>query len=216
MQLFLDTADLSEIKSAVDLGIIDGITTNPSIISKLQNVKFQDHIKQICDVIDGDVSLEVNSSSFDDMMSEAYNLLDIASNIVIKLPITYDGIKLCRHLSKREIKVNMTLCFSPNQAIVAAKAGAYYVSPFLGRVDDIGYDSIRLIHDIKKIYSNYNFTTKILAASIRHPYHVYQCALNGADVVTIPWKLCQQLISHPLTDKGLEIFRNDFAKSCLI
>ena len=213
MEFFVDTADINEIKRINDMGILDGVTTNPSLVSK-SNKNFKELIKEICQTVSGPVSAEVTATKFDGMYKEGVKLSKIAKNIVVKVPLTPDGIKTCKKLSKKKIGVNVTLCFSPNQAILAAKAGAQYVSPFVGRLDDIGKSGIDLISDIKKIYLNYkNLKTKILAASIRNTKHISQAAMVGADVVTVPPKILEEMFNHPLTTKGLKIFLDDWKKT---
>jgi len=209
MELYIDTANIDEIREAAALGVLDGVTTNPSLVAK-EGVEFHDRLLEICEVVSGPVSAEVVSLEHDGMIAEADELLNIASNIIIKLPCTVEGLKACKTLSDRGVRVNMTLCFQPLQALMVAKAGAYLVSPFLGRIDDVGGDGMELIQQIRTIYDNYGFTTKILAASIRHPLHLVQCALIGADVVTVPMKVIKQQMHHPLTDKGLEAFLADW------
>lgn len=209
MELYIDTANIDEIREAAALGVLDGVTTNPSLIAR-EGVDFFDRMAEICEVVSGPVSAEVIALDHDGMIAEAEELLKIASNVVIKLPCTIDGLKACKTLSDRGVRVNMTLCFQPLQAMMVAKAGAFLVSPFLGRIDDIGGDGMELIQQIRTIYDNYGFTTKILAASIRHPLHLVQCALIGADVVTVPMKVIKQKMQHPLTDKGLEAFLADW------
>ncbi len=211
MQLYIDTANIDEIRQAHDMGVLDGVTTNPSLVSK-EGVDFHDRLQEICDVVKGPVSAEVVSTEHDAMVEEAEPLIQIADNIVIKLPSTVDGLKACKTLSDRGVKVNMTLCFQPLQALLVAKAGAFLVSPFIGRIDDIGSDGMELIQQLRQIYDNYGFETKILAASIRHPLHLVQCAMIGADVVTVPFKVIQQMMQHPLTDKGLAAFLADWDK----
>lgn len=214
MKIFLDSADINEIQEINQLGIIDGLTTNPSLLSKTKD-DFRSTITKICKIIYTDVSIEVVASDFNNMVIQGNKILEIADNIVIKLPITWDGIKACQYFSAKGQKVNMTLCFSANQALIAAKAGAAYISPFIGRLDDINQYGINLINDIRKIFNNYKdqLHTKILAASIRSPQHVYQCAMIGADVATMPGKVIKQLLAHPLTTSGLEIFNNDWYNS---
>lgn len=213
MKFFIDTANLDEIKEAVELGLIDGVTTNPSLVAKEGDVDFKEHIAKICELVKGDVSAEVTALDTAGMLAEGRELAAIAPNVVIKVPLTLDGLKACRTFRSEGTKVNVTLCFSAAQALLAAKAGASYISPFIGRLDDIGQDGMALIRDIVDIYANYNFETEVLAASIRHPMHIVDCALAGADVSTIPFKVIQQLVKHPLTDKGLEGFLNDWKKS---
>ena len=209
MELYIDTANMDEIREAAALGVLDGVTTNPSLIAK-EGVEFHDRMNEICGIVSGPVSGEVVALDHDGMIAEADELLKIADNIVIKLPCTVDGLKACKTLSDRGVRVNMTLCFQPLQAMMVAKAGAYLVSPFLGRIDDIGGDGMELIQQIRTIYDNYGYTTKVLAASIRHPLHLVQCALVGSDVATVPFKVIKQMMNHPLTDKGLEAFLADW------
>ncbi len=213
MKFFIDTANLDEIKEANELGLIDGVTTNPSLVAKEGDVDFKEHIAKICSIVKGDVSAEVTSLDTAGMLSEGRELAKIADNVVIKVPLTLDGLKACRIFRAEGTKVNVTLCFSAAQALLAAKAGASYISPFIGRLDDIAQDGMQLIRDIVQIYDNYAFETEVLAASIRHPVHIVDCALSGADVATIPFKVIQQLVKHPLTDKGLESFLADWKKS---
>jgi transaldolase len=212
MKFFIDTANLNEIKEAAEMGLIDGVTTNPSLIAKEGKVDFKKHIAKICKLVDGDVSAEVTSLDTEGMLKEGREYAQIASNVVIKCPLTLDGLKATRTFRQEGIKVNVTLCFSAAQALLAAKAGATYISPFIGRLDDVGQNGMQLIQDIVQIYDNYGFTTEVLAASIRHPMHIVDCALAGADVATIPFKVIQQLVKHPLTDKGLEGFLSDWKK----
>lgn len=216
MKIFLDSANIEEIKEINNLGIIDGITTNPSLIAK-NKCEFRDTISNICKIISSDVSVEVTANDFESMIEQAEYFMTIASNIVVKLPMTWEGLKACKKISSEGVKVNMTLCFSANQALLAAKAGATYVSPFVGRLDDIGQDGMKLIQDIRQIYNHYKdyFQTKILAASIRSPQHVYLSALHGADIATISGKIIKQLLDHPLTISGLEIFNKDWTESKL-
>ena len=213
MKFFIDTANLDEIREANELGLIDGVTTNPSLVAKEGNVDFKEHLKKICDLVNGDISAEVTALDTEGMLREGRDYAKVASNVVVKCPMTLDGLKATRTLTAEGIGVNMTLCFSASQAILAAKAGARYISPFIGRLDDISTDGMQLIRDIVQIYDNYGFTTEVLAASIRHPMHIVDCALAGADVATIPFKVIQQLVKHPLTDKGLEAFLADWKKS---
>ena len=213
MKFFIDTANLDEIKEANDLGLLDGVTTNPSLVAKEGNVDFKEHIAKICEIVKGDVSAEVTALDADGMLREGRELAKIASNVVIKCPLTLDGLKATRVFREEGTKVNVTLCFSAAQALLAAKAGASYISPFIGRLDDIGINGMDLIRDIVQIYDNYGFETEVLAASIRHPMHVIEAALAGADVSTIPFKTLTQLVKHPLTDKGLESFLSDWKKS---
>ncbi len=213
MEFFVDTADIKEIKRINDIGILDGVTTNPSLVLKA-NKNFEKLIKEICKIVPGPISAEVTATKFDEMYKEGIKLSKIAKNVVVKVPLTPDGIKTCKKLSKKKIGVNVTLCFSVNQALLAAKAGAKYVSPFIGRLDDIGKNGIGLISEIKKVYSNYkNLNTKILAASIRSTKHITQAAIAGADVATVPPKLLEEMFKHPLTTKGLKIFLDDWKKT---
>lgn len=212
MKFFVDTAITEEIRELNDLGLVDGVTTNPSLILK-SGRDIIDVTKEICSLVDGPVSAEVTANDFDSMMRQADILSNIAENICVKLPLTWDGLKACKALTKNGIKTNLTLCFSANQALLAAKAGATYVSPFIGRLDDIGLNGIDLIGEIRTIFDNYDFTTKILAASIRTVNHVKEAALIGADVATIPPSIMKILVKHPLTDKGLDIFLKDWAKT---
>ncbi|MBK6587223.1 MAG: fructose-6-phosphate aldolase [Acidobacteria bacterium] len=213
MKFFIDTANLDEIKEANELGLIDGVTTNPGLVAKEGDVDFKEHIAKICALVKGDVSAEVTALDTAGMLAEGRELAKIASNVVIKVPLTLDGLKACRTFRAEGTKVNVTLCFSAAQALLAAKAGASYISPFIGRLDDIGQNGMQLIEEIVQIYANYQFDTEVLAASIRHPMHIVDCALAGADVATIPFKVITQLVKHPLTDKGLEGFLSDWKKS---
>lgn len=210
MKFFVDTATIAEITELNDYGLLDGVTTNPSLIAK-SGRDFKDVIAEICAVVDGPVSAEVAAMDFEGMVAEGEHLAQIADNVVIKLPLTLDGLKACRHFTAKGIKTNVTLCFSANQALLAAKAGAIYVSPFIGRLDDLNIDGIELIRDIRVIFDNYGFETQILAASIRSANHVKEAALAGADVATSPASVIKGLASHALTDKGLEQFANDWA-----
>ncbi len=213
MKFFIDTANLDEIKEANELGLIDGVTTNPSLVAKEGDVDFKEHLAKICALVKGDISAEVTALDTDGMLKEGRDYAKVAPNVVIKVPLTLDGLKACRTFRAENTKVNVTLCFSAAQALLAAKAGASYISPFIGRIDDVGQDGMQLIRDIVQIYDNYGFATEVLAASIRHPMHIVDCALAGADVATIPFKVIQQLVKHPLTDKGLEGFLSDWKKS---
>ena len=212
MKFFVDSANIEEITKLKNLGLADGVTTNPSLILKAGR-NFQSIAKDICELIEGPVSLEVSSSSTDQMRAEAEKLRVISKNVVVKLPMTWNGLKVCRDLANSGIKVNMTLCFTANQAILAAKAGAEFVSPFVGRLDDTKIDGVGLIKEIRTIYDNYSFRTRILAASIRSLEHIKNCAIAGAEAVTAPPAILRELVSHPLTDKGLEIFLSDWEKS---
>ena len=210
MKFFIDTADVQEIKELSSTGLLDGVTTNPSLIKK-SGRKIEEVIEEICNIVNGPVSAEVAATTFEKMIEEAYYLKNIANNVTIKLPLTWDGLKSCKKLSDEGISVNVTLCFSPSQALLAAKCGASYISPFVGRLDDIATDGMALISEIKTIYSNYNhLQTEILVASVRHPRHVIESAKIGADIVTLPPNVIKQLASHPLTDKGLEAFLKDW------
>lgn len=215
MQLFIDSANPAEIAEVVSLGIIDGVTTNPSLLAKYGK-NIASTIASIGQIVSGPVSVEVSAITYDKMLIEAEKILDFSANMVLKLPITWDGLKACEYFSSRGIKVNMTLCFSANQALIAAKAGAWCVSPFIGRLDDVGHNGIEIIKEIRTIYNNYpNLTTAILAASIRNPQHFLMSAIAGADIATLPAALIKQLITHPLTDVGLKIFTEDWEKSGL-
>ncbi len=210
MKFFVDTADLDEIREANDMGVLDGVTTNPSLMKKAGGVDFHEHIYQICEIVDGDVSAEVTATDFGGIMEQAHTLAKIHDNVVVKVPLILEGIKAIKALRAEGIRVNCTLCFSPTQALIAAKAGAAYISPFMGRVDDIASDGLELVRQIVQIYHNYGFETEVLAASIRHPMHVVECAMMGADVATMPFKVIKQLLNHPLTDIGLENFLADW------
>ena len=210
MKFFIDTADLDEIKEANDLGVLDGVTTNPSLCAKIGVSDFEGHIAKICDIVDGDVSAEVISTEYDEIMKEGRNIASIADNVVVKVPLIKEGIKAIKSFSDEGIKTNCTLCFSASQALIAAKAGATYISPFIGRLDDISSEGMDLIADIRLVYDNYGFDTEILAASIRHPMHLLESARLGADVATMPLKVIDQLLKHPLTDIGLERFLADW------
>jgi len=213
MKFFIDTANLDEIKEANELGMIDGVTTNPSLVAKEGDVDFKEHIARIWAIVKGDVSAEVTALDTEGMLKEGRELAKIAPNVIVKCPLTLDGLKATRILNEEGTGVNVTLCFSAAQALLAAKAGAKYISPFIGRLDDIAQDGMQLIRDIVQIYDNYDFDTQVLAASIRHPVHIVDCALARADVATIPFKVITQLVKHPLTDKGLEGFLSDWKKS---
>jgi transaldolase len=213
MKFFLDTANLKEIREAAEFGFADGVTTNPSLIAKEGDVDFKKHIAAICEIVQGPVSAEVTSQDKDGMIREGLEYSKIAPNVVIKCPLTREGLKATRHLTDEGIRVNVTLCFSPAQAIVAAKAGAAFISPFLGRLDDIGENGLLLLQSIIEIYQNYSWKTEVLAASLRHPVHVIEAARMGADIATMPFKVIEQLFNHPLTDKGQAQFLADWAKS---
>ncbi|WP_448328118.1 fructose-6-phosphate aldolase [Sulfitobacter sp. M13] len=212
MKFFVDTAEIDAIAELSDLGMVDGVTTNPSLILK-SGRNILEVTKEICDLVDGPVSAEVVATKADDMIAEGRKLAEIAENIAVKLPLTWDGLKACKVLSDEGKMVNVTLCFSANQALIAAKAGATFISPFIGRLDDINLDGMDLIQDIRTIYDNYGFETEILAASIRTVNHVLDAARIGADVMTAPPEVIKKLASHPLTDKGLETFMADWAKT---
>jgi len=211
MKFFLDTANLDELKKGAGWGIVDGVTTNPSLIAK-EGRPLEDQVRLICDIVDGDISAEVVSTEANGMITEGRGLAKIHKNIVVKCPLTRDGIKATSVLSKEGIRVNVTLCFSAGQALLAAKAGAYIISPFVGRLDDIGYTGMDLIRTITQIYRNYGYKTQVLAASLRSPIHVIESALAGAHIGTMPFKVLDQLFNHPLTDKGLEQFLKDWGK----
>lgn len=213
MQFFLDTADVNEIRNLVETGLIDGVTTNPSLIAK-SGRKVTEVIKEICDLVPGPVSAEVTATDHASMMKEAAILKALAENVTIKVPLTVEGLKACRDLSQEDVDVNVTLCFTPVQALLAAKAGARFVSPFVGRLDDINQDGLEVISDIRDIFDNYpHYDTEILAASIRSPYHVLESAKRGADVLTLPPAIFRQLYTHPLTEKGLHTFLEDWKKT---
>lgn len=210
MKFFVDTANLDEIREAHDMGVLDGVTTNPSLVKKEGNIDFHEHVFTICEIVDGDVSAEVTATEFDGIMDEARTLTQIADNVVVKIPLIKEGIKALKSCREEGIRTNCTLCFSPTQALLAAKAGANYISPFIGRIDDISSDGMGLIEEICQIYDNYGYDTEVLAASIRHPTHVKQAALAGADVATMPFSTMVKLLDHPLTDRGLERFLEDW------
>lgn len=213
MKFFIDTANLEEIIEASELGLIDGVTTNPSLVAREGDIDFKERIAEICGIVSGDVSAEVTALDTAGMLEQGRELAAIAKNVVIKCPLTWDGLKATRIFSDEGTKVNVTLCFSASQALLAAKAGAAYISPFIGRLDDISQDGMQLIRDIVQIYDNYGFETEILAASIRHPMHIVDSALAGADVSTVPFDVFKKIIKHPLTDKGLDAFMADWKKS---
>jgi transaldolase len=213
MKFFIDTADLEQIRELAATGLVDGVTTNPSLIAKSKR-DFIETITEMCAVVDGPVSAEVAATEVEAMIAEGRRLAGIARNVAVKVPLTWDGLKACRALTGEGAMVNVTLCFSANQALLTAKAGATFVSPFIGRLDDCGQDGVGLIREIRQIYDNYpELKTEILAASIRHTRHVTDCALAGADIATVPPGVLRQLVSHPLTDKGLESFLADWAKT---
>jgi transaldolase len=212
MRFFLDTANLDELRKGASWGIVDGVTTNPSLIAK-EGIQIEEQIARICEIIDGDISAEVLSTEASLMIPEGLKLAKIHKNVVVKLPLTREGIKACSALSKEGVRTNVTLCFSSAQAILAAKAGAYLVSPFVGRVDDIGWDGNQLIRDIVNIYMEQGFKTQVLAASLRTSTHVIEAAKAGAQVGTMPFKVLDSMFNHPLTDKGLDQFLKDYAKA---
>lgn len=211
MKFFIDSGQTDEIRLANEMGIIDGVTTNPSLVAK-SGKDFHSLIKEICDIVDGPISAEVVALDAPGMIKEGRELAKMHRNVVVKVPLTEEGLKATKQFTKEGIKTNVTLCFSPTQALLAAKAGATYISPFIGRLDDASQDGMGLIREIRIIYDNYKFQTQILAASIRHPLHVRDAALVGADVSTCPLKILQQLVKHPLTDSGLKQFMNDWEK----
>lgn len=213
MKFFVDTADTKEIAELAETGLLDGVTTNPSLIAK-SGRDFKEVIREICGMVSGPVSAEVVATEAQDMITEGKKLREIAENVTVKLPLTFEGLKACRHLSNEGIMTNVTLCFSPAQALLAAKAGASFISPFVGRLDDVGQNGMDLIATICTIYDQYpHLTTEVLVASIRHPMHLVQAAEMGADVATLPPAVIRQLIRHPLTDKGLEAFLSDWQKT---
>ena len=211
MKIFLDTANVAEIREGVALGVVDGVTTNPSLIAR-EKRPFRPLVEEICALVPGDVSLEVVATDFEGMIKEGQELAQIADNVVVKCPLTKDGLKAVKHLSGKGIRVNQTLCFSPGQALLSAKAGAFYISPFLGRLDDIAHVGMDLVREICEIYRVQGFRTQVLAASIRNPLHVVDAAKAGAHVATIPSAVLEQLVKHPLTDIGLKKFLDDWAK----
>jgi transaldolase len=213
MKFFLDTANLNEIREAASIGILDGVTTNPSLVAKEGNVDFKQHIAAISEICQGPISAEVTSQDIEGMVREGREYSKIAPNVVVKCPLTREGLKATRQLSNEGIKINVTLCFSTAQAILAAKAGASFISPFLGRLDDIGENGLVLLHDIVEVYRNYDWPTEVLAASIRSPIHVIEAARIGADIATMPFKVVEQLFNHPLTEKGQAQFLADWKKS---
>jgi len=212
MKFFVDTADTAEIRDLADSGLVDGVTTNPSLIAK-SGRNFLEVVAEICGIVDGPVSAEVVALDHEGMMREAEIVRKIADNVAVKVPLTIDGLKTCKALTDDGTMVNVTLCFSANQALLAAKAGATFISPFVGRHDDVGFDGMELIRDIRLIYDNYAFDTEILVASVRHPVHILEAARIGADVMTAPPSVISQLVKHPLTDKGIEGFLADWAKT---
>lgn len=211
MKFFLDTANIDEIKQGVSWGLVDGVTTNPSLVAK-EGVNFHDRIKEICALVNGSVSAEVTATDYEGMLKEGRILAKLHDNVTVKVPLIPDGIRACRTLSQEGTKVNVTLCFSPSQALLAAKSGATYISPFVGRLDDVSQDGIGLVRDIVQIYRNYGFTTQVLSASLRHPQHVVESARAGAHVGTMPFSVLKMLFNHPLTDIGLKKFLADWEK----
>ncbi len=211
MKFFIDTANIEEIREAHALGFLDGVTTNPTLVAKTGR-KFRDVVEEICAAVDGPVSLEVVATEYEPMLAEGRDLAKIAKNAVVKCPLTRDGLKATRALAAEGTKVNVTLCFAPLQALLAAKAGAAYISPFVGRLDDRGQDGMEVIRQIRQIYDNYGFETEILVASVRHPIHVLEAALAGADVATLPFDVFGKMLQHPLTDLGLQQFLKDWQK----
>ncbi|WP_353893193.1 fructose-6-phosphate aldolase [Proteinivorax hydrogeniformans] len=211
MQFFIDTADIEQIKKANDIGIVDGVTTNPSLIAK-EGRDFHQVIKEIAQIVDGPISAEVISLKWENMVKEARELVKLAPNVVVKIPMTKDGLKAVKILSKENIKTNVTLVFSTNQGVLAAKAGATYVSPFAGRLDDIGHNGIDLIAEMVEVFENYMFDTEIIAASIRHPQHVLDAMKVGGHIATVPYSVFEKMFKHPLTDKGIEAFMSDWEK----
>jgi transaldolase len=218
MKFFIDTANLDEIRAAAELGVLDGVTTNPSLIAKIVGdpsnftySDFKEHIRRICEIVDGPVSAEVTCLKAEEMIAEGEDLAAIHENVVVKCPLTIDGLKAIKHFSSQGIRTNATLVFSPNQALLAAKAGADYVSPFVGRLDDISTDGMGLVEQIVTMYDNYGYMTEVIVASVRHPQHVVTAAMMGADIATIPYGVIRQLANHPLTDAGLKKFMEDAA-----
>ena len=212
MRIFIDTANLKEIKEAADMGLLDGVTTNPSLVAKEGHKDFKSMLLQICEIVNGDVSAEVVSTDCEGIVKEGMELAKLHKNIVVKVPLIKEGLKAVKRLSGEGIKTNVTLCFSLSQAVLAAKAGAYLVSPFVGRLDDISENGMDLIRNIVEVYRNYDYETQVLVASIRHPMHFVESCLIGADVCTMPFKVIDQLVKHPLTDSGLKNFLADWKK----
>ncbi len=209
MKIFLDTANIEQIRNGMKLGLVDGVTTNPTLISK-ENAKFEERIVEICEAVKGPVSAEVIATDFDNMLSQARELASLNEHVVVKIPMTPDGIRAVKALSEEGIKTNVTLIFSSLQGLLAAKAGATYVSPFVGRLDDVGNDGMQLVAELNEIFGNYGFATEIIVASVRHPIHVLQAAMIGADIATIPYEVLLRLFNHPLTDNGLRRFQSDW------
>jgi transaldolase len=212
MKFFIDTANLEEIKKANDLGLLDGVTTNPTLVSKEGRSDFRELVKEICNIVDGPVNAEVVSTEMEGMVKEAKDLAKLADNISVKIPMIEEGLKAVKVLAREGIKTNVTLCFSALQALMAAKAGAAYISPFVGRLDDVGHDGMELVEQIITIYDNYGYETEVIVASIRTPTHALEAAMMGADIATMPYKVIRQLFKHPLTDVGLEKFLEDWKK----
>ena len=212
MKFFLDSANLAEIREAETMGILDGVTTNPSLVAKEPIESFESHVREICRIVDGPVSAEVTATTYEEIMVEARHLKALADNVVVKIPMIRDGVKAIKTCMEEGIQTNCTLVFSANQALIAAKAGASYVSPFIGRLDDAGHDGMDVIREIVTIFDNFGFDTEVLVASIRHPLHVAQAAMAGGDIATVPFKVFDQLIKHPLTDVGLARFLSDWKK----
>jgi transaldolase len=212
MKFFLDTANIDEIREAASLGILDGVTTNPSLMAKEDGSDYDETLKEICDIVHGPVSAEVVAEDADEMVRQGRHFAGLSEHIVVKIPLIPEGIKAVTVLSSEDIKTNVTLCFSANQGLVAAKAGATYISPFVGRLDDVGMEGMEVVADLVDIYERYAYPTQVLAASIRHPMHVLEAARVGADVATIPYKIFMQLFKHPLTDIGIDMFNRDWAK----
>jgi len=212
MKIFLDTANIDEIREAAALGVLDGVTTNPSLMAKEKGGDYDAVLKEICDIVHGPVSAEVVAEDADEMIRQGRAFAKLSEHIVVKIPLIPEGIRAVKTLSAEDVKTNVTLCFSANQGLIAAKAGATYISPFIGRLDDAGMDGMQVVADLVEIYERYAFTTQVLAASIRHPMHVLESARLGADVATIPYKVFKQLFNHPLTDVGVELFNKDWEK----
>ena len=213
MKFFLDTANQNEIRQGIAMGLVDGVTTNPTLISKEKIVSFKDAIRQICEIVPGPVSAEVVSTRAEEIVPEGRELAKIAKNVVVKVPLIKEGLKAVQIFAKEGIRTNVTLCFSPIQALFAAKAGASYISPFIGRLDDISHEGMQLVRDIKTIYDNYGYKTEIIVASVRHPIHILDAAKVGADICTLPFAVFDKLLAHPLTDIGLAKFLADFKKA---
>lgn len=212
MKLFLDTANIDEIREAASLGVLDGVTTNPSLMARENGGDYNETLQEICAIVNGPVSAEVVAEDAEEMIRQGRGFAKLSEHIVVKIPLVPEGIKAVKVLSSEDIKTNVTLCFSANQGLVAAKAGATYISPFVGRLDDAGMDGMQVVADLVEIYERYAFSTQVLAASIRHPMHVLEAARLGADVATVPYKIFMQLFKHPLTDVGIDLFNKDWAK----